>query len=494
MTQTPNRMNRYFLWALILVLPLAIILLNQSDESDAASPSMDAANSTKTADPQSLPPAAERFASLAAIEADPTVKRRPLDIQHWQTSNGARVYFMAAPELPMLDLRLVFDAGSARDDDQAGLAMITSGLLGEGTANLSSNQISRGFESLGAEFGASSYRDMGIASLRSLTSSELLQPALNLFTEVVSKPSFPDDALSRIRNQALASLKYQQQQTGTVANLNFFDDLYGSHPYSIPSQGTAESLKSLSREDLQAFYQRFYVAQNMVIAMVGSLDRSSAERIAERVSNSLPEGQRAKQLPSVAPLTEGLTKHIDHNSQQTQIMIGGLGVAKGDPDYVALYVGNEILGGGGFGSRLMEEVREKRGLTYGVYSRFAPMREQGPFLISLKTRQDQTTQALQVVNDTLTGFLADGPTELELKTAKQNILGSFPQSTASNSSIVGQLGSIGFYDLPLDELDQFLGAVEKITAEEIRNAFSLHVDQERLITITVGQPSKPAEG
>ncbi|WP_426415451.1 M16 family metallopeptidase [Aestuariirhabdus sp. LZHN29] len=495
MIQQKTRMNRFFLWALVLALPLAIILLNQSTQSSdpaATSPSNIADKPTPAA--TALAPAPERFSSLAAIEADPTVKRRALNIQHWQTSNGARVYFVAAPELPMLDLRLVFDAGSARDGEQAGLAMMTSGLIGEGTDNLSASQISQGFEGLGVEFSAGSYRDMAIASIRSLSDPLQLQPALDLFMEVVSEPSFPADAFSRSRNQALASLQHQQQRAGVLANLRFFSALYGDHPYAIPSQGTEETLSRMQRSDLQGFYQRYFVANNLVISLVGDLDRPSAERIAQQISDRLPAGQRAPELPPVKPLSTATLAHIEHSSQQTQILVGGLGVSKGDPDYAALYVGNEILGGGGFGSRLMEEVREKRGLTYGVYSHFAPMHERGPFMISLKTRADQSELALQVVNDTLAGFLANGPTPLELKTAKQNILGSFPQTTASNSSIVSQLGSIGFYDLPLDQLEQFLADVEQVSAQQIRDAFARHIDQQKLITITAGQPQTGKEG
>ncbi|WP_164880923.1 M16 family metallopeptidase [Aestuariirhabdus litorea] len=477
------RINRLFLWTLVATLPLAIVLLNRSAVSDV--------QPTPAAEPSPTPvllaPAVERFESLAAIEANPTVKRRPLEIQHWNTSNGARVYFVAAPELPMVDLRLVFDAGSARDGDQAGLAMMTSGLIGEGTRQLDAGQISEGFEGLGAEFGASAYRDMGIVSLRSLSASAQLQPALALFTQVVSEPNFPEDALARTKNQAIASLEYQQQRAGELANLRFFSDLYGDHPYATPSRGTQESLEAMTQADLQGFFQRYYVARNLVISLVGDLDRRAAEAIVEQVSLSLASGEPAPALPEPPSLEGPIQTHIDHNSQQTQILIGGLGVAKGDPDYAALYVGNEILGGGGFGSRLMEEVREKRGLTYGVYSHFAPMRERGPFLVSLKTRADQTELALQVVNETLSGFLAEGPTEQELKTAKQNILGSFPQTTASNSSIVGQLGSIGFYDLPLDQLEQFLSEIESVSLEQIRAAFARHLDPQKLITLTVGQ-------
>ncbi len=486
------RMNPVSLFALALLIPL-LLMLNGCASSDVSNtPSEGTEETEETANTErTLPPANERFSSLAQIEQNPAVKRRPLDIQHWQTTHGARVYFMAAPELPMLDLRIVFDGGSARDGNQAGVAMLTSSLIGEGTQQLNSRQIAQGFEGLGAEFGSSSYRDMAILSLRSLTDSNLLEPALALFLEVTSQPTFPAEAVTRTKNQALASLQYQKQQTGKLANLAFFSKLYGTHPYASPSQGTEQSIRDITRNDLQHFFERYYVASNAVISLVGDLDRAQAEIIAERASRSLAAGERAPALPDVSAPKTAINQHIDHNSQQTQIIVGGLGIARGDDDYVALYVGNEILGGGGFGSRLMEEIREKRGLSYGVYSYFSPMHSRGPFLVSLKTRADQSEQALQVVNDTLSKFLSEGPSEQELITAKQNILGSFPLSTASNRSIVGQLGSIGFYDLPLDHLDRFLTRVEQVDRQQIREAFQRYIDNDKLITITVGQPLVP---
>ncbi|MCB1660329.1 MAG: insulinase family protein, partial [Pseudomonadales bacterium] len=184
---------------------------------------------------------------------------------------------------------------------------------------------------------------------------------------------------------------------------------------------------------------------------------------------------------------KALHKHLNFPSQQTHIMIGQATIRRDDPDYEALYVGNEILGGGGFGSILMKELREKRGLTYGVYSGLSPMQVEGPFIINLSTRNDQTEQSLALIRTNLQDFLRNGVTDEQVLEAKNNILGSFPLSTASNSNILAYLASMGFYNLPLDYLDSFNERISKVTAQQIKTAFNKHLNPNKMLTVTVGQ-------
>lgn len=421
-----------------------------------------------------------------------TPARRALNIQTWTTAQGSRVLFVAAPELPMLDLRVTFAAGSSHDGDQPGLAMLTNAMLNEGIAGKDVTQIAESFENLGAEFSNGAYRDMAVASLRSLSDPAQREPALALFAEVIGQPTFPADSLARIQNQLLAGFEQQKQNPGKLASLALFEQLYGSHPYAHSSEGDAGSVPAISSAALRAFHQRAYTAGNAVIALVGDLDRSEAEAIAEQVSRALPPGPALARTGQPAVPAPG-HKHIEFPSSQTTLFLAQLGVDRQDPDYPALYLGNQILGGGGFGTRLMEEVREKRGLTYGVYSAFSPMQARGPFMINLQTRAELSEGTLKLVQDILQQYLQEGPTQKELDDAKREIAGSFPMSTASNADIVGQLGAIGFYDLPLTQLEDFMAQVQAQTVDSVRVAMQKHLSPQAMLIVSAGPtvPQKP---
>ncbi|WP_457978481.1 insulinase family protein [Ectopseudomonas composti] len=427
---------------------------------------------------------AAKLRSLAALDGKaPT--RRTLEIQTWNTAQGAKVLFVEAHELPMFDLRLTFAAGSSQDDGVPGLATLTNAMLNEGVPGKDVGAIAAGFEGLGAEFGNGAYRDMAVASLRSLSAQEQREPALALFAEVLGKPTFPADSLARIKNQLLAGFEFQKQNPGKLASLELFERLYGQHPYAHPSDGSAQSIPAISRQQLQAFHARAYSAGNAVIALVGDLSRAEAEAIANRVSAALPKG------PALAKIAQPQTpkpgaSHIEYPSNQTHLMLAQLGIDRNDPDYAALYLGNQIFGGGGFGTRLMSEVREKRGLTYGVYSGFSAMQARGPFMINLQTRAELSEGTLALVKQLLADYLRDGPTQQELDNAKRELAGSFPLSTASNADIVGQLASMGFYDLPLSYLDDFMRDVQNLTTEQVKAAMAKHLAPEALVVVTAG--------
>jgi zinc protease len=422
--------------------------------------------------------------SLAALEGKAPSKRT-LDIQQWQTAEGAKVLFVEARQLPMFDLRLTFAAGSSHDDGVPGLAALTNAMLNEGVPGKDVSAIAEGFESLGADFGNGAYRDMAIASLRSLSAAEQREPALALFEQVIGQPTFPEDALARIKNQLLAGFEYQKQNPGKLAGLQLFERLYGTHPYAHPSEGSEQSIPGISVAQLQAFHQKAYAAGNVVIALVGDLSRSEAEAIAAKVSAALPKGPA---LPRIAQPEEPKAgpSHIEFPSNQTHLLLAQLGVDRREPDYAALMLGNQILGGGGFGTRLMEEVREKRGLTYGIYSGFSAMQARGPFMINLQTRADQSEGTLRLVQDILSDYLANGPTQKELDDAKREMVGSFPLSTASNADIVGQLGSMGFYNLPLSYLDDFMSEVQGLSVEQVKAAMARHLATDKLVIVTAG--------
>ncbi|WP_339650186.1 pitrilysin family protein [Halopseudomonas pelagia] len=486
MSAKPMSPLRWFVAIAVLVLIFATLISkrNQPPATPPVKPVAETAISVPDIDPEldPIPP----LTTLQSIDRDKAPARRSLDLQHWTTAEGARVYFMQASELPMLDLQLLFAAGASRDAELPGLATLVNGMLNEGADGMDSGEIAAGFESLGAEFENSSHRDMALASVRSLTAADKLDPALALFTRVISQPDFPENAYQRLRNQLLAGLQFRLQNPSAQASEAFWASLYPNHPYGSLPQGQADSLAEITPAHLRTFHQQYYAAGNAVISLVGDIDRQQAERIAARVSQALPAGPAAPAVSDPEPIVAS-REHVDFNSQQTHIMVGQHGVSRRAEDYPALYVGNQILGSG-FGSRLMEEIRETRGLSYSVSSSFSPMQATGPFVINMQTRSDQVEQALEVINSTLDTFISEGPTEAELIRSKRQIMGQFPLSTASNSAIVSQLGMIGFYNLPLNHLQLFLDQVEKLTVAEVREAFQRHLSAEQRFTLTVGQP------
>ncbi|AGZ33110.1 insulinase family protein [Pseudomonas sp. SWI6] len=441
----------------------------------------------RPAQSEAEPPAARpanTLQSLADLDGK-APSRRQLNIQNWTTAEGARVLFVEARELPMFDLRVTFAAGSSQDGDTPGLAALTNAMLNEGVAGKDVTAIAEGFEGLGADFGNGSYRDMAVASLRSLSAKDKRDPALKLFAEVAGKPTFPEEALKRIKNQLLAGFEYEKQNPGKIAGKALFAKLYGDHPYAHPSDGTAQSVPGITLEQLRAFHAKAYTAGNAVIALVGDLSRSEAEAIAEQVSSALPKGPALAKPAEPAEPKAGLT-HIDFPSKQTHLMLAELGIDRQDPDWPALSLGNQILGGGAFGTRLMSEVREKRGLTYGVYSVFSPMQVRGPFMINLQTRAELSEGTLKLVQDILAEYLKNGPTQQELDDAKRELAGSFPLSNASNASIVGQLGAIGFYNLPLTWLEDFMQQSQALTVEQVKAAMNKHLSADKLVIVTAG--------
>lgn len=411
-----------------------------------------------------------------------------LPIQDWKTSSGARVLFVENHDLPMLDVSVDFPAGSGHDTkDKAGRAAFTQQLLRLGAGGMSENEIAQRIADVGANLGGRFDSDRAGVSLRTLSNPAERDPAIEVMAKVLLQPEFPEDVLARERARAIAGLKEADTKPDTLANRAFSRAIFPDHPYGLRASGEVETVKALTRDDLVGFYQSHYVAGRAIVAIMGDVTREEAEKIAERLTADLPRaGSEAIGVPPVAELSQALATNIPHPASQAHILIGAPGIRRGDPDYFALFVGNYILGGGGFESRLTEEVRSKRGLAYSVYSYFAPLQRPGPFQIGLQTRGDQAKAAIDVVMQTLREFVAKGPTEQELEDAKMNLIGGFPLRIDSNRKIHEYLATIGFYDLPLSYLEEFVPNIQKVDAAGIRSAFSRHVDPAKLVTVVVG--------
>lgn len=423
------------------------------------------------------------FLWAAAVQAGPK-------IQTWTTGNGGRVYFVPTEGLPLVDVRVVFDAGSARDGAQFGLATLTAGLLDTGAGSWDADTIAARLEGVGAKLSTGASRDSAFIALRSLTQPKLLEPALATMKEVIQHPSFSATDFEREKKNLLVALKQREESPADLAGIGFFQALYGNHPYAHPKEGNPDTVEKLVREDLQKFHQQYYVAKNALLVIVGELDRPKAEAIAENLLSALPAGEAAPALPEVAQPTAANTVKKFFPSAQTHVYSGVPGMKAGDADYFPLYVGNHVLGGSGLVSKISEEVREKRGLSYSAYSYFYPFRVEGPFMMGLQTKNNTAEQAVTVMQQTLRDFVKTGPTAKELEASKKNITGGFPMRLDSNAKLTDQVASIAFYGLPLDYLDTFTAKVEAVTAADIQRAFKARIDPDKLQTVLVGAGAK----
>lgn len=420
-----------------------------------------------------------------------------ITIESWQTKNGARVFFVETHAIPVLDIGVDFDAGSRRDPNgKAGLAALTNLMLARGVAAshvpfkepaLTEARISDTFADTGAERSGSAGMDRASVILRTLSSEKESDQAIRVLARFLAQPAFPADMLQRDRTRAVSAIREALTQPDAIASRAFMKALYGSHPYAFSP--TPESLRAITRKDLQEFHRRYYVAEAATITIVGDASRSRAEAIAEELSvrlNRLPAGEKTAPLPDV-PVSTGGERFIEHPATQSHILVGMPALTRGDPDFFALTVGNYILGGGGFVSRLMKEVREKRGLSYSVFSQFESRMQKGPFIISLQTKKEQTKGAVKVVRETFDAFMKNGPGEDELKAAKDNLVEGFPLRMDNNVKILALVSMIGYYGLPLDYLNNWTDRISAVTVDDVREAFARKLSADRLSTVIVGE-------
>jgi zinc protease len=425
------------------------------------------------------------MAVSAVVSATPTTPS-VVPIQHWQMKNGVDVYLVSMHEIPIIDIGVVFAAGSSRDGEHAGLATFTNAMLDEGTHKHNADEIAQTFEDVGASYHSSVELDYAAMTLRSMSDKTFLEPAVNMFAEVINQPAFPAQDFQRIKQQILRALQEHEQEPGTIAEDAFFSTLYNGGPYGKPSLGKIDTVRQLSSEDVNKFYQHHYTATNAHIVMVGDIKRAQAEKLAERIVGALPRGQRAPVIAQAEVPLKTEVKNIRFPSTQTHILMGQRAIPRLSPDYFSLQVGNQILGGGMLTSRLYKMVREKQGLAYSVYSYFEALQSPGPFIIGLQTRNEQAVNAIKITRDALTNFISSGPSAEEIVEAKNNIINGFPLRLASNQAILQNVMNITTYGLPLNYLDTYRDNINAVSVDTVKAAFQRHLNPKNLVTITVG--------
>ena len=419
-----------------------------------------------------------------------------LPIEHWTQDSGAQVWLVNSPSIPMVDVQVSFDAGSRRDPAaQAGLAgaaamMVAKGVKADGThPALDENAVGEAWADLGASFDASASNDALTFALRSLTDASLLGKTADLAARQIAQPSYNDAVWQRERERWNAAIKEGNTRPPVVAARAFSKAVFGTHPYG--QRATEATLAQINPAAMQQYLARSVDACRAKVTLVGALDKAQADALVKRLLANIPATPKAQcaslpAVPVVQPLAQADEVKIPFDSAQAQVLIGQPGIRRADPDFLAVMLGNQILGGGGFASRLMEEVREKRGLVYGVYSTFNPGLDAGAFQIGLQTRPDQAAEALKVTREVLTKYIAEGPTDKELRDAKDNLIGGFALRVDSNSKLLGNVTNIAWNGLPLDYLDHWTDRVEALSKDDVRQAMARMVQPGKEVTVVLG--------
>lgn len=414
-------------------------------------------------------------------------------IEHWTDASGARVFLVSSHAIPMVDVQIDLDGGSRRDPaQQAGLASATAQLLSSGVAPWQGqparqeNALEEAWLDTGAQFGAQASSDRLTFTWRSLTDPAWLAPAVALAAQQIAAPTFSEPVWQRDRERQIAAWQEAENRPGTHAARAFDNAVYGAHPYG--QAANPQTWRAITVGDMRAHYRRSVQACRATVSVVGAVDKAAAQAIVGPMLSAM--GQSActplPVVPEVKPMQAADVRQLPFNSAQAQVLLGQPGITRHDPDFFPLFVGNYTLGGGGFVSRLTNEVREKRGLTYSVYSYFAPGLHAGTFQIGLSTRPDQAEQALGVARQVLEDFVEQGPTPVELQAAKDFLIKGFALRIDSNRKLLANVANIAWHGLPLDYLDTWTQQVQAVSTDDIRRAFQRVIQPERMATVVVG--------
>lgn len=417
-----------------------------------------------------------------------------LPIQAIPLSNGTKAYLIQTNTIPMVDIEISIDAGSRYDPkDQSGLASLTAAMLTRGIewqgGILNEAQQADAIAELGASISASATGERAIVRARSLSKTDIFDPLLQLLVASVSKPIFDPSILIREKQRISAAIQEGDTKPEVVLQKRFRQDVFGSYP--LAQSPSVESIAAIKEGDLKRFHQDFYRQDRVIVNIVGNVDPARARQIAEQITNALPaQGPIIPALPPlerspIEPESKRLIR-IPFQTQQTHIAMGMTAITRDNPDYFPLLVGNYVLGGGGFVSRLVGEVRDKRGFAYSVFSYFQPGRDTGTFEAGLQTRNDQAEQALNVLQETIARFIEDGPSDAELAAAKANLINGYPLRLDSNRKLLDNLSAITWNQLPLNTLDIWTQQVAAVKKDDVRNAFKRHLDMRRMISVLVG--------
>ncbi|MBU3669269.1 MAG: insulinase family protein [Polynucleobacter sp.] len=431
------------------------------------------------------------FGFTSAVHAIPPIEKL-------ETFKGAKAYLVQTKSLPMVDIEVSIDAGDRYDPEgKSGLADMTAGLMKYGARSgsglLNEAQIADEMADLGATIALSVSGERAILRIRTLSREDLLKRAVQLAAAMLSEPTYDPQVIAREKQRTITNLLEAETKPEYVLEKRFKKLVYGAYP--LANSPSVKSIGAISAADLKQFHQQFYRGDRMIVSIVGDVSSMQANDIVQALLKKIPQnGAAINSLPQLSrspiePLAQREVQ-IPFDSQQAHIAMGMTAVTRSNPDYFPLLVGNYVLGGGGFVSRLMSEVREKRGLAYSVFSYFSPGKDAGIFQAGLQTKSDQGSVALEVLSNTIAKFISDGPTPSELAAAKSNLINGYPLRIDNNRKLLDNVSSIVWNDLPLDTLETWTKQVEAVTLEQVTAAFQKYLAMDRMKIVVLGAQNK----
>lgn len=428
-----------------------------------------------------------KFALIALFAITPIA--HALDIQRWHTPQGSEVLFVERHDLPMVDYSVIFKgAGSTADPDgKSNIAAATAQLLTSGTAELDEEQFNAKINDLAASMDGDNSFEFSNLSFRSLSEPSVLNATADLFNQALTRPRFDETALQRVKDQAILLLKQNESYPSYIASRALTRLNYPNHPYGKSAYQTVEKIQAIGRQDLLDFHKKNYTQNQAIIAIVGDLTRPQAEQLIARTLANVPTHVNPDTSAPPVTVKGGQRENIPFpHSSQTTIAIGLPVMTAQDPDYFAMIVGNYILGGGGFDSRLMKELRDKRGYTYGASSSLAAYAQAAPFTITFSTEHKNSAAALAATQAVLAEFVKNGPTEAELKQAKAHITGGFPLRFDSNGKLLANLMAVGVHKRPSDWFDTYNDKINALTVDDIKRAWQRKIQPQQMNVVVTG--------
>lgn len=411
-------------------------------------------------------------------------------IQEARLSNGLRVLLVEAHNVPMVSMQLAMPAGSRFDPEgRAGASVMLATMLADHTARRDDEALASWLDARAIRMGADADQDTLGISVTALT--EQLQPALDILAESLLKPGWDRKRFKELQQIAVAAAQKSLEEPGVRASQASAQLLFANHPYGHRPDGTPESLAAIRLDDLKSIYRSQLKPQGAVLAVSGDISMKALLPLLEKRLAGW-QGKPAAGIFDLQPATAvaGKSVQIDMPTTQALVQLVRQGPSRKAPDFFPVFVMNHMLGGGGFGSQLMTEVREKRGLVYGVYSYFVPLAVPNTFAIMLQTRADQADAADKVVREVMRDMAAGKISEKELRAVKDNLVGSLVQRMDSNHERVGLMAMIGMYDLPLDYLQVWTSRIESVTLRQVRDEAAKWLDPTAWNEIRVGPASR----
>lgn len=417
-----------------------------------------------------------------------------MKIEQVTSPGGIEAWLVENHDNPLIAMRFAFRGGSTQDPPgKDGLAYFISAMMDEGAGELDSVAFQEREQSLAMRMNFDASRDVMLGNVQTLSVNK--DEVFDLVWLALTAPRFDQDAVERVRAQILAGLKFDENDPSTVASLAWDRLAFHNHPYGRPIKGTKASIAAISRDDLKDYVARVFARDKLVITVVGDIDAETLGKMLDHVFGDLPANSVLAPIADAEPPLGPTREIIEMDVPQSVAQFGHRGIARKDEDFIPAYVLNYIVGGGGFASRLMEEVREKRGLAYSVHSNLYPYRHGAVFVGNVATKNEAVGQSLDVIESELRRLAEQGPTEEELDSAKSYLTGAYALRFESSSSIANQLLWIQIEDLGIDYVNQRNAMVEAVTLDDIKHVARRLIEADRLITTIVGKPVQaPAPG